>query len=121
MATEKARCSSPKFPVREEMLAEGFSDSGPVVHFSKLELVHFDLAENTFDELQRSLVQNASFTLCRDPRQAGAPFRWLVQACCTMVTVVHPLSAVKTQLASLCWPTMEGMTEVLKKVQITVY
>ena len=35
--------------------------------------------------------------------------------------VVHPLSAVKTQPASLCWPTMEGMTEVLKKVQITVY
>ena len=29
--------------------------------------------------------------------------------------VVHPLSAVKTQPASLCCPTMEGMTEVLKK------
>ena len=56
------------------MLAEEFSDSGPVVHFSKLELVHFDLAENTFDELQRSVVRNqpnASNTLCRQPYRSS--------------------------------------------------
>ena len=73
--------------------------------------VHFDLAENTFDELQRSLVRNQPrLSPCvdnpTDPRLAGTPFevwfrpvaRWFC---------VHTPGAVVTQLASLCWPTTQ--------------
>ena len=96
------------------MLAEEFSDSGPVVHFSKLELVHFDLAENTFDELQRSVVRNqpnASNTLCRQPYRSSTGWCAIQMFGSGLLhdgSVVHTLSAVRTQSASLCWSTMQA-------------
>ena len=78
-----------------------------MVHFSKLELVHFDLAETplTSCSVRSSKISQTRLSPCveildRLARHSDVWFRPVARW--------------------FCWPTME-MTEVWMKVQITVY